>query len=303
MKPSRLPFAFLLAALILSACNFTVNPPGDGDGGITADVTAAPDRDSPAVASGSLTDGESRLYRVAVPADVSAGELVRVELDTAENALLAVLDAEREELLVSRSADWFGPADSLLQSAAAPAPLAITVTIPCRGTCIQLPAGTAGDEFFVRVTAGGDLGAFELFLYGTDFEDTGEPNGSAEEATQVPLEAGTISDSGAIETSGDADWYQPEVPVTGISFIVGVNVPAELDLTARVFAEDDLTTPLAVLDRSEGEFAAETAGRYLVAVSEETDRAGPASASRYELSFAIGPVVIPVGDSAPGSSE
>jgi hypothetical protein len=291
--------ALLIAALSLSACRVTVNPPDDG--GITADVTAGLDRNDPVVSAESLPDGTSRLYRVAVPAGVADEDVLYLELDTDTNAVLTVFTADEQPLLASRSAAWFADAgDPDILAGTFAEPLAIAVVTSCRGTCVLMPAGLEGSGFLVRVSAEGDVPEHQLFIYGASYSDGNEPNDSAATATAIALTAGTGSDSGAIEVVGDTDWYQPETAVQRITFTPGANVPAELDLIATVYAEDDPETPLETLDRDNPEFGSPEAARFFVAVSASAGRAGPSAASLYSLEWNSSLVVIPV---ATGQSE
>jgi hypothetical protein len=137
---------------------------------------------------------------------------------------------------------------------------------------------------YVRVAATGDLAAYSLYVYGTDFVDTGEPNNTADTAVDVPVVLGIGSDSGAIEVMGDTDWYRPEGPVGTVSLTLGANVPDQLDLIATVHAADGSSEVLATLDRDNPGFSGPPE-RYYVRISEDSDRAAVAARSNYTVTF------------------
>lgn len=197
----RLLFAFLAAALILSACSVPVFIGAMTDETVSSSTYTGDNLGSATVAdSASLGAGEERVYRVNVSS-------------TSQPALYVYLDADLELYLygssgsliaTSSSADFFAAGYAGLASTAGSAsvsPSGIGAFLVCPGSC-AIVESDADSHYYVRVVneTSGTVG-FDLYAVTRGFEDTSEATSGREVVST------SVDGEGALETLGDEDEY------------------------------------------------------------------------------------------------
>lgn len=273
MKRFELVIAVAAAAVLsLSACSFTIVGPPPAD--FTREANAEPES---AVWAGTVAAGASVVFELNVPSWVRAGHgVLYLELDRDLQLELRAPDDYR--LVASSSGPSFfawGSLGILSASADDLGAAAIGVPIACRGSCIIIPAKNAYSYYARVVNRAGGAQAVNLYFYGDDEQDDGEPyNDSA--ATAGLLDMASLSGvQGAIELLGDVDYWK--VSATGtVSFYTAAGNPVGLVVEAR---QDGTWRP--VIDKDAGSamvYLGET-----IRVRSAVDRAGPSGSSRYTL--------------------
>jgi hypothetical protein len=235
MKRRWIPAVSLVATLVLTACTVTITPIDPFPNALP--VTAGSDPNT-AIDSSSVGGGDSVVYVVTVPTSVGSSDLFTA-----------------------------GGAPSVQIGTAG-----IDVDVICRGSCVILDA-SAGTFFAEVVNGGGSSVDFDLFVFGDDIQDEGEPDNNL--SSTAPTLSEAIDQEGAIETLGDIDLYSVETTGT-LSFTSA----SSLDLIAEVLfngAVQDTLSPGETGQVFDGD---------IVRVSENGGNAAAiASASAYDLSI------------------
>lgn len=276
MRRLALPAIGALCALALAACN-TGGPGGPGGPpGNTIFVTAGLDPDA-ALETVSLDSLESQAFAVEVPQEVVDAGLLYVELDRLVD--LEVMTSGWGTVTFSSSSfDYFGSGTQGLSptGAGAPAPQSIVSTVTCDGSCVLLEPANAG-TVYVRVTNRGPVVNVSLFAYGDQHMDEYEPEN---DETATASTFGAIdSDSGAIETVGDVDyWYFPDGGTVSFDVVdEGIGVEADIvDAGGQVV--QDSGGPY-----HDGEEVLLFAGEYLRVWAQEPWQAASSARSAYYL--------------------
>ena len=193
MKRNVVLYSLLaLGLLALAACS-------TGGGPVLPERTQlSPAGDTTAAHSGDLILGQTDYFALD-GADVT-GDLVVVELSA--NLRLELTTVTGATVLgVSTGPEFFG-ANEVTTAGLDPAAIGVTPAA-CRGSCIVLPA--ANDNYYFQVSGATLLTPYDVFVYGSDYLDLGEPgnDGQAGAATYFLGE----EDEGAIETMDDVDWW------------------------------------------------------------------------------------------------
>ena len=253
-------------ALVLVACSVTIAPVDPFPGALPATAVNDP---ATAIASFTLAGTSTVVYEVIVPAAVISGDdVLFFELDT-ESLGIVVYNSAGTALASSASSDGFVSGDAAVSLIG---PSAITALLTCRGSCVILPASTS--TFFVEVVnEGGSSVPFDLFVFGDDEQDEGEPDNDTT-ATAPPLSIST-DQTGAIETLGDVDLYAVQENGT-----VMFDSPSPFDLIAEVLFNGDVQSTL-----QPGESAAVFTGDTVRVSENGGNAAGPSASSRYALSM------------------
>lgn len=258
----------IVAALLLSACKITFEPLPPPTP--TIEVTVGNDFRNPARTI-SLRSGESVLVGITYETNLP---LLYVELGhgSAQNLALEVYTAGYNRLASSSSPTFFASGTGGLATADLEPTQVVEEDIACRGSCVIIERGDH-TVLLARITNRGSATVdVDLFAYGDDYQDAGEPNNdSLAGATVYPV--GT-SAAGAIETLGDRDFWA----VQGNGWVEFVAVNAALDLTLELYTADG--TLLGIHENLDT-FQVVT-GNYLV-VSARGSRAAPSADSTYSL--------------------
>lgn len=278
---TRLPFLSGLAALSLLAGCVTVDPPAPpGPFPNAADVALG--ADNAPVVSGDAGPGAADIYRLTLPADLAnTNGLLYAEAQgtagAAPDALsLTLFDSAGEAVLASSSPDFFGPGPA--PSATRVGAQAISVAPVCRGPCVLArvpPTPGQEDVVYVRVEAT-QTAPYALYLFTSPFADTGEPVND-ERNTAVTV---TGSETGALETLNDSDWYRSSAAATRVTLSSSA---AALSLRAEIFLEDG--TPAGAISVGQPYSSTLAPNRFIVRVFSDARRAAVAGASTYALTF------------------
>ncbi len=277
MKRFNLVLAAAAAAtLTLSACDITITGPPAGPPPPDVTRTAGTDPDS-AAWSGTVTRGDSVIFKLDVPASVSSGyDVLYLELDN--NLQLELRDPNTYNVVASSSGpSYFARGIAGLSTAAAGELGAQAIGLPtaCRGSCIIIPAPSAS-TFYARVVNPTGTGlSTNLYFYGDAEQDTGEPNDQLSDAVPFDVYAAG-GDQGAIELLGDVDYYRVSQPRSVVFSTVTGN-PVDL----RVSVHDASGARVAGPFDQNGVFNVQ-AGEYLKVYS-LSGRAGAPASSRYTL--------------------
>lgn len=147
---------------------------------------------------GTLPGSGSDVYLVSVSGAAASSDLLYLEVDT-ENAAIIVYNTGGTALASSTTADRFVAGGG---AAARFSTSAIGVAIECRGSCVIFEATSA--SYYVEIVneTGSSLN-YQFYAYGDEYVDEYEPS------NDVPAGAPDLSssDSGAIETLGDVDYF------------------------------------------------------------------------------------------------
>lgn len=204
MKRITLSAFALLAALVLAACNVTVEVPGPPDDAIV--ITANSNPAAPLDGDRTYAPGEEKVFRVTVPSTVANEDLLYVELS--RDLRLEVRPGGTSYPTVSFSANSYQQFGSgltgIMSTGTDLSAEAINDPVTCRGSCVILE--DPASEFFVRVVNTGSttIGNVDLFVFGDVYSDAYEPSNDSSAGAQ-PLPA---FDSGSIETVNDVDWWR-----------------------------------------------------------------------------------------------
>lgn len=273
MRRSFFLISLALVGLVLSACKIVVTPipPPQVDATVTA---TDPGTKPPALWSGSVS-GDGVLIRVNVPASVQNGyDLLYVELDS--DVDLEVRGPSYANVIArSENRSYFAQGLSALSAEGTEVSgQAIDLLVPCRGSCVILPANQAG-TLFVHVEGGGTV---SLYAYGDFSQDTTEPDNSAINSAPAFDPTAAAGEQGAIETLGDVDYWR--VTASGItSMLTAAGDPVGLRI--------EIVDPTGARVAGGGPFAPGTsfqvfANDYLRIYSSQ-GRAGASATSQYTL--------------------
>lgn len=272
MKRHTLFFSLAIAAaLVLSACTITVEPGPPPPRQPDDTRTARNDSANPV-----------NTYDIAAGADI----LVRIDVDTSSPVLylelnrdidLEVFNAFRNRIASASSRNFFGSGTTGLTTTAALEPQAVTVQVPCRGSCVILDQGTSSHYFLLIRNTSGTSQSVGLFAFGDNFADGLEPaNDVASTAPFLNLASG---DSGALEVLGDVDyWRVTGAAAGGTTMIFSVTDPIVgarlrvLNTLGDVVDEPDPSGAFTV-------FTGET-----IEVASATNRAAASARSFYAIS-------------------
>ena len=285
---TRLPFCSGLAALLLLAGCITTLPPSPPPGPFPNAVNVALGADNAPAVSGDVGPGAADVYKLTLPADLANtngllyAEAVPPATGVAPDALsLTLFDSTGTAVLASGSADFFGPGgapSAARVGAARVGAQAITVAPICRGPCVLArvpPTPNQEDVYYVRVE-GAQAASYALFLFTSTFADTGEPVNDARN-TAVTV---TGSETGALETLGDEDFYRSSAAATRVTLRSSATA---LSLRAEIYGENGtLIQAVPVGTPFVSTFAPE---RFLVRVFSDARRAAVAGGSTYTLTF------------------
>jgi hypothetical protein len=220
------------------------------------------------IAGGNLLASASANFAVTVPADVAAtGKAVFFEVTSGTGITLTTYSPDRTLYASSSAANLFtaGALPALLN------PQGIANSYVCLGPCVARDSQAA--TFYVRLTNPSSVAAnYKLFAYVRNYDDTGE-DANDQVATAISLNA---SDTGAIESLGDVDFYSIQRAGT-----LRFNNATQVDTVAIV--SDSQGNQVALLRNTQT--AAVQIGQRLEIKSESGTRAAPAGSSTYGLDF------------------
>lgn len=273
---TRLSLVLASAALLLTltACGgFTiiVNPPANA---IARDANLD---DTTPVATVTLAAGDEQAYALTLPSAVRAEDVLYVELDDAVN--LTVYDRDGYRIATSSTPSVFAAGGLGLAAAPAPAPQEVDVTYPCRGSCVLVPADTSKVYAKVENNSGSSL-TLHLFAYGARFHDVNDP-GNDTTTGATPLYAG--SDSGALETLGDVDVWNPDGAHGLVTFD---SVTSPVGFVAEIVYDNGARVPGTVLHYPGDPAFDVYSGEYLK-ITSDNDYAGSTAKSTYYLSYSV----------------
>ena len=281
------PFYSGLATLLLLAGCVTTLPPSPPPGPFPSAAAVSLGADNTPAVSGDAGPGAADIYRLTLPADlVNTDRLLYAEAVPAAGAAtdalsLTLFDSAGAAVLSSSSADFFGPGGAPSTARAGAARVgaqAIRVAPICRGPCVlarvpQTP--NQEDVFYVRVE-GTQTAPYALYLFTGPFADTGEPINDARN-TAVTV---TGSETGALETLGDEDFYRSSAAATRVTLSSSASA---LSPRAEIFLEDGTSVGLVPVNQP---FVSTLAPqRFLVRVFADARRAAVAGDSTYTLTF------------------
>lgn len=151
-------------------------------------------------------------------------------------------------------------------------PQDIGVEITCRGSCVL--ADDLGDSAYVEVHNPGTATSFDLFAYGDQYQDSGEPTNDTETGA-VSVSSGTPG-SGAIETLGDVDYYEV---TTDATVVFTVNAASTLPIHASVVG--------TAIDLTDGQDYDAFPGDIIMVHVPDGSEAGASAVSGYTLNYVI----------------
>jgi hypothetical protein len=222
-----------------------------------------------ALRSGTLQAGDTTDFAIVVTADIAeSGSALFFEatqssgtgltLTTFSSDLSVYASSSAPNLFVSGALD-----ESLLS------PQGIAESYVCLGPCVA--RDSQEETFYVRLTNTSSVSInYSLFAYVKNYDDTGEDEND-QVATAIDL---TTSDTGAIESLGDVDFYDIQSAGT-----LRFNNTTQVDTIAVV--RDAQGNEIFRLRN--GEMRAVSVGQRLEVKSESDERAAPAGASTYGL--------------------
>lgn len=257
----------VLGALVLAACS----PGGEGPG-LPERTALTPRGDVTAAHSSSISIGQT--HHFSLDASAVEGDLLVIELD--QNLRLERTSVSGANVtMVSTGPDSFG-AQEVTVNAAAVGPQAIGVDpVPCRASCIVLPA--TDDTVLLQVRGATLPTGYSVFVYGAPYVDLNELVGN-DSALLPPGYFLGEEDGGAIETLNDVDYW----------LVTATDLGAE---EVEFFAPGDIGAVLSVigLDSVErgpfvsGDVVSVVPGE-LLRVSSETQQAARGVTGYYYLS-------------------
>lgn len=241
MKRALMLVSVAAAAIVLAACNVTVTPPGPPAN--TIDVTANMSPNTPVTNQAvAVSPGQSQVFRVALPGNVTSADLIYIELDK-EVELEVLPSAFTSVIYSSNSAAMFASGrlgiqnlDAVTLTDAGIESQTVTTPVTCRGSCVLVEGNTMSDPFYVRVrNDGGSATSVSLYVYGDVYADDNEPvNDSTNTAPAL-----VAFDAGAIETVNDFDLWRTGFTGT-VAFDTVVN---GIQLEARILNASGVEVP------------------------------------------------------------
>lgn len=205
MRTLRLLPALLLVVGGLAACTITVTyTPPPVYTNITADATA------PGNPTGTVSVAANATVDFRVSMSQVSAALFHAEAVGNQPVTVLVMDSNGQPLASSASSTYFvgglGAASLALPSAQV-APAAIATSDVCNGPCVLVPAQSAYYYVEIRNTASSSA-TVNLWFYGTPYGDAYETGNNSRTGTPATLTSTTGSESGAIETVGDVDYWK-----------------------------------------------------------------------------------------------
>lgn len=189
------------AALLLSACNITIQQPGPPP----ADATLQLGGDATPVWSEPIAPGANVVFKFTVP--TTASGVVFFELD--QDLPLTLRRPSDFSVFASSSGPSFFAAGEGGLVPAATSELdeqAISVATACRGSCVILPGGSA--TYYARVTNDRNVTVTPSVYFFRDVEqDTNEDNDTRSMATFFDMYSAS-GDQGTIERLYDVDFFR-----------------------------------------------------------------------------------------------
>lgn len=219
MNLVRVSFAGILLIAVLTACAVDIVVPDvDYDVDVTA-IGLVEGFDVPPVLTTITVAAGERLW-VGVRFNQTPGADLRyVEFESID-----ATDGLRLEwwtsiagtrLLVSESPQLFGPSDAVLTAGTNDVveQRSIAAEWGCLGPCIARPfsVGTAAIRI---VNDAASSRTVQFYAYGRAHGDLNEPNDTASNAERIDVTSIGDSFEGALETSGDVDWFVVDCPNT-----------------------------------------------------------------------------------------
>lgn len=281
------PFRSLTALLLLGGCVTAIVEPNPPPGPFPNASDVSLGSSATPILNDEATATTPDVYKFTLPAELAdTNALLYAEVvgavGTAPDALSVTLyDSAGEALLTSSSPDFFESAELPTPARTVTStvtPQAIRVAPVCRGPCVleRLPQ-TPGQEdvVYLEVEATQNV-PYALYLYTDVFADTGETaNDNRNTAVVV-----TGSETGALETLGDSDFYRSSTAATQVRL---ESSAAALSLRAEIFLEDGTPAGFAAVGQPYSSTLAPN--RFLVRVYADTPRAAVAGRSTYALTF------------------
>ena len=240
MKSLRFAVVSFALLFVLTACQVTVTGPGPG-----------PVHDLTLDASGLVTDpAPVALDTLTIPAN---GDLwIRVRFGATSGADLRYVEIRPvgtssglklewwssltgSRQLVSLSENGFGPSEAALSAGGAAVLERSSISFPftCLGPCIA--RGFASGSATIRVVNDASSPrTVDFFAYARQFADENEPNDSPAAATQETVFAKGEILEGAIETSGDVDYFSIDCSGTELEGVVGFKFDAIADFVGEL---------------------------------------------------------------------
>jgi hypothetical protein len=270
LRPNLLSLAAL--AVVLSACQIT--GVGPFPGAVLREATQSDPSGQTVLYEGSLRDTESFVIAVRVPSNLTTvdGRPAALYVEATGEVEMLVHDWNGTPLAESASKWIFTPPPR--RSSALGAHLstqAVAITYNCVGPCAILPAQAQTYYVRLRNTTGSTIN-YEFYAYTRQFDDLNEPGNNTRDG-RVDF---NTTESGAIETLGDEDWFRVQRSGT---------LSLTLQSGTLLFIRADLyrageTTPYTTL--ADGQSRSVVAGD-IIRVYEEDGSAGPSNSSMYNL--------------------
>lgn len=272
-----------LGMLVLAACTTGGGGPDGGGPPLPDRIELEPAGETTPAHTDEIASGETHHFELD-PNSVT-GDLIVIELN--RNLTLEQTTITGATVIATSSGPEFFAAGDFPPASAAdhvdPAAIGV-VPVPCRGSCIVMPA--SGNTMYFQVSGATATTDYSIYVYGDNFLDTNEGPGN-----DVPEDAAGYfldNDSGAIETIGDIDWWEVtsvDVPSQHVEFL------ANGDLDLELFVQ----TPIGELGPYGSGEVVELFVGDLLRVESATDRAARGSDSIYQF--------IPVTPAAAGDAR
>ena len=152
----------------------------------------------------------------------------------------------------------------------------IGVSYNCQGPCVIWPLNGESHVYVGIENTGSGSATVDLFAYGYDYQDPYETANDTRSGA-VQLYAGS-SDSGAIETLGDTDWWR----INSNGYLTFTKVSSPISLEAVLY--DSADQYVGTYSPSNSATISVLAGDYLM-VQSVNGYAGSSGVSRYDLSY------------------
>lgn len=240
MRRLGLVAALLMLLGVLAACQFTVifTQPS------SAIPVAANTSSTTPVDSINIAAGATVYYDVSLDTTVRSYDALFVMLDPGTGGPdlnLGVLDYNSDAVLASSSSpNWFADGriglSALSQastvSGAGVRPQAVSVGMTCLSSCIIWPNSGATHYYVGIQNQTSSAATVDLYAYGFNYDDSTEPQNN-QMNTSTPVLASGSSDSGAIETLNDSDFWS--IQASG-NVTMTANNPSLYNMEAAVYS-------------------------------------------------------------------
>lgn len=284
MRRLGLVAALLLVVGALAACQITITYTAPTN---PTPVPANTDGNTPVASGVPVPPGSTIYYDVSLGSAVRSYDALFVMLDPGPGGpdLNLVLKdySTYAPVASSSSPDYFAPGTLGTSSVAEPqaahgataAPQSIGVGQTCYSSCIIQPNRGASHYYVGIGNPTASTVYVDLYAYGYVYDDTNEP--ANDHMSSAPTLFASSSDSGAIETIGDSDFwrvqYNGDVTFSVTSSIFAMRVSVYSSNGTRVAGP--YTTADSPFYAYDGEY---------LRVYSANDYAGPSGSSRYDLS-------------------